>query len=133
MLSNTCKYALRALIYLANFSKENKMIGIKVISEDLKLSSPFLGKILQNLVKQKLLISTKVPMVVLHLQNQRMKFHCGILLPGWMVKSFLQIASSGSSHASHTILPGSCAPFMLSMTVYAMRFVIFTRIHLSKL
>ena len=61
MLSNTCKYALRALIYLANFSKENKMIGIKVISEDLKLSSPFLGKILQNLVKQKLLISTKGP------------------------------------------------------------------------
>jgi Rrf2 family protein len=37
------------------------MIGIKKISEDLGLSSPFLGKILQNLVKQKLLISTKGP------------------------------------------------------------------------
>ncbi|MBW6533366.1 MAG: Rrf2 family transcriptional regulator [Mariniphaga sp.] len=61
MLSNTCKYALRALIYLAKFSKDNKMIGIKKISEDLKLSSPFLGKILQNLVKQKLLVSTKGP------------------------------------------------------------------------
>lgn len=61
MLSNTCKYALRALIYLAKFSKEEKMIGIKKISEDLKLSSPFLGKILQNLVKQKLLVSTKGP------------------------------------------------------------------------
>ena len=61
MLSNTCKYALRALIYLAKFSKEEKMIGIKKISEDLNLSSPFLGKILQNLVKQKLLVSTKGP------------------------------------------------------------------------
>ncbi len=61
MLSNTCKYALRALIYLAKFSQEEKMIGIKKISEDLKLSSPFLGKILQNLVKQKLLLSTKGP------------------------------------------------------------------------
>jgi Rrf2 family transcriptional regulator, iron-sulfur cluster assembly transcription factor len=61
MLSNTCKYAVRALIYLAKFSKEDKMIGIKKISEDLKLSSPFLGKILQNLVKQKLLVSTKGP------------------------------------------------------------------------
>jgi Rrf2 family transcriptional regulator, iron-sulfur cluster assembly transcription factor len=61
MLSNTCKYAVRALIYLAKFSKEQKMIGIKKISEDLKLSSPFLGKILQNLVKQKLLVSTKGP------------------------------------------------------------------------
>jgi len=61
MLSNTCKYAVRALIYLAKFSREEKMIGIKKISEDLKLSSPFLGKILQNLVKQKLLVSTKGP------------------------------------------------------------------------
>jgi len=61
MLSNTCKYALRALIYLGKFSEENKRIGIKKISEDLNLSSPFLGKILQNLVKQKLLVSTKGP------------------------------------------------------------------------
>jgi len=61
MLSNTCKYALRALIYLARYSKDDKRIGIKKISEDLNLSSPFLGKILQNLVKQKLLVSTKGP------------------------------------------------------------------------
>lgn len=61
MLSNTCKYALRALIYLSKFSNEEKMIGIKKVSEDLNLSSPFLGKILQNLVKQKLLVSTKGP------------------------------------------------------------------------
>ena len=61
MLSNTCKYALRALIYLGKFSKTERRIGIKKISEDLELSSPFLGKILQNLVRQKLLVSTKVP------------------------------------------------------------------------
>ncbi len=61
MLSNTCKYALRALIYLGKFSEDDKRIGIKKISEDLNLSSPFLGKILQNLVKQKLLVSTKGP------------------------------------------------------------------------
>ena len=35
MLSNTCKYALRALIYLGKYSKEDKRIGIKKISEDL--------------------------------------------------------------------------------------------------
>jgi len=61
MLSNTCKYALRALIYLGKFSEKESRIGIKKISEDLSLSSPFLGKILQNLVKQKLLVSTKGP------------------------------------------------------------------------
>ena len=61
MLSNTCKYALRALIYMAKFSHDDTRIGIKKISADLSLSSPFLGKILQNLVKQKLLVSTKGP------------------------------------------------------------------------
>ena len=61
MLSNTCKYALRALIYLGKNSEQDHRIGIKKISEDLGLSSPFLGKILQNLVKQKLLVSTKGP------------------------------------------------------------------------
>jgi len=61
MLSNTCKYALRALIYLGKYSEKGSRIGIKKISEDLQLSSPFLGKILQNLVKQKLLVSTKGP------------------------------------------------------------------------
>jgi Rrf2 family protein len=61
MLSNTCKYALRDLIYLSKYSEEDHRIGIKKISEDLKISSPFLGKILQNLVKQKLLVSTKGP------------------------------------------------------------------------
>jgi Rrf2 family transcriptional regulator, iron-sulfur cluster assembly transcription factor len=61
MLSNTSKYALRGLIYLAKYSKDDSRIGIKKISKDLNISSPFLGKILQNLVKQKLLVSTKGP------------------------------------------------------------------------
>lgn len=61
MLSNTCKYAIRALIYLANYSEENKKIGIKKISEDLKMPSPFLSKILQSLAREKILSSTKGP------------------------------------------------------------------------
>jgi len=60
-LSNTSKYALRALIYLGKFSEDGKKIGIKKISEDIGIPSPFLGKILQNLVKQKLLVSIKGP------------------------------------------------------------------------
>jgi Rrf2 family iron-sulfur cluster assembly transcriptional regulator len=61
MLSNTCKYAIRALIYLGKFSTEGTRIGIKKISSDLSIPTPFLGKILQNLVKQKILVSTKGP------------------------------------------------------------------------
>jgi len=61
MLSNTCKYAVRALIYLGKYSVEGKKIGIKRISSDLLIPTPFLGKILQNLVRQKILVSTKGP------------------------------------------------------------------------
>lgn len=61
MLSNTCKYAIRALIYLANYSREEKKIGIKKISEDLNIPSPFLGKIMQSLARDGILKSTKGP------------------------------------------------------------------------
>jgi Rrf2 family iron-sulfur cluster assembly transcriptional regulator len=61
MLSNTCKYAVRALIYLGKYSEDGTKIGIKKISSDLIIPTPFLGKILQNLVKQKILVSTKGP------------------------------------------------------------------------
>lgn len=61
MLSNTCKYAIRSLIYLANYAEENKKIGIKKISDDLNIPSPFLGKILQGLAREKVLCSTKGP------------------------------------------------------------------------
>jgi Rrf2 family protein len=61
MLSNTSKYAIRAVIYLALNGKSDSKIGIKQISKDLEIPTPFLGKILQSLAKHKLLLSTKGP------------------------------------------------------------------------
>lgn len=61
MLSNTCKYAIRAIIYMAINGGEERRIGIKKIAEELDIPTPFLGKILQNLVRHKLLVSTKGP------------------------------------------------------------------------
>ncbi len=61
MISNTCKYAVRSVIYLAIYSKNNEKIGIKKISEELDLPGPFLGKIMQTLAKNKLLNSIKGP------------------------------------------------------------------------
>lgn len=60
MLSNTCKYAIRAIIFISVHRNEN-FVGIKKISEQLGIPSPFLGKILQSLAKKKLLISSKGP------------------------------------------------------------------------
>ena len=49
MLSNTCKYAIRAVIYIALNGENNRKIGIKEISKELDLPTAFLGKILLNL------------------------------------------------------------------------------------
>jgi Rrf2 family iron-sulfur cluster assembly transcriptional regulator len=61
MLSSTCKYALRAVLYLAVYAGDGQKIGIKQISKDLEIPTPFLGKILQTLAKHRLLTSTKGP------------------------------------------------------------------------
>jgi Rrf2 family transcriptional regulator, iron-sulfur cluster assembly transcription factor len=61
MLSNSCRYGIRAVIYLANQPKSAGKTGIKIISKDLGLPMPFLAKILQQLAKQKILSSTKGP------------------------------------------------------------------------
>ena len=61
MLSNSCRYAIRAVIYLARQPEKNVKIGIKKISGDLYLPTPFLAKILQQLTKQKILSSSKGP------------------------------------------------------------------------
>ena len=61
MLSSTCKYAIRAVLYLAVHGEEGQKIGIKQISRDLDIPTPFLGKILQSLAKHRLLTSTKGP------------------------------------------------------------------------
>lgn len=60
MLSNTSKYALQAVIYLAQV-EDGKRVGIKKMSEDLSLSASFLGKILQVLSHEALLDSAKGP------------------------------------------------------------------------
>jgi Rrf2 family protein len=61
MLSSSCRYGIRAVIYLASQASSNGKTGIKQISKDLKLPSPFLAKILQQLAKQKILSSSKGP------------------------------------------------------------------------
>lgn len=61
MLSNTCKYAIRAVVYLSVFGSAEKKTGIREISEKLEIPTPFLGKILQSLARNKILASAKGP------------------------------------------------------------------------
>ncbi len=61
ILSNACKYGIRALIFLALTDNKHKNIGIKTIAKKLDIPTPFLSKILQNLAKHNILLSTKGP------------------------------------------------------------------------
>ncbi len=61
MLSATCKYSIRAVIFIASGTEENKNIGLKEISENLGLPQHYLAKTLQILVKRGILGSAKGP------------------------------------------------------------------------
>ncbi len=61
MLSKACKYAIRAILYLAIHSNKDKKIGIKSIAGELQTPQPFLAKLLQQLSTHKLVSSTKGP------------------------------------------------------------------------
>ncbi|PVX52073.1 BadM/Rrf2 family transcriptional regulator [Balneicella halophila] len=60
MLASASKYALKIVIYLAKNKKSGK-IGGKKIAEDLQLSAPFVGKVLQPLAHSGIVKSTKGP------------------------------------------------------------------------
>jgi Rrf2 family transcriptional regulator, iron-sulfur cluster assembly transcription factor len=61
MLSNSCRYGIRAVIYIASRKKSIGKTGLKAISEALELPTPYLAKILQQLAKHKILHSAKGP------------------------------------------------------------------------
>jgi Rrf2 family protein len=61
MLSLTCKTAIKAVIYLASKFDSGEKAGIKEIAEFIDASEHTVGKMLQILVKEKVINSAKGP------------------------------------------------------------------------
>lgn len=61
MLSNASKYAIRAMLYLAQNSSPTNKIGAKFIADELETPQPFLAKLLRQLSTNRLVSSTKGP------------------------------------------------------------------------
>ncbi len=59
MLSKTCEYAIRAMIYLAQHSSRTAMVNIKEIAAKIDSPELFIGKILQGLSKKGFVKSVK--------------------------------------------------------------------------
>lgn len=61
MLSNTCKTAIKAVIYLGSKEVTGEKLGVKEIAQFINASEHTVSKILQNLVRQKIINSIKGP------------------------------------------------------------------------
>ena len=61
MLSKSCKYGIRAAVFIASRAGENVKLGVKEIAEEIEAPQAFTAKILQNLNKYKIVTSLKGP------------------------------------------------------------------------
>ncbi len=61
MLSKTSEYGIKAVIYVAHASQRNEKVGVNEVVEHIDAPKQFTAKILQQLVKNGLLNSTKGP------------------------------------------------------------------------
>jgi Rrf2 family protein len=61
MVSKTCEYAIRAMLFVAQKSKGNAKVGVKQIAKAIGSPEPFIAKILQDLGRKGLVLSAKGP------------------------------------------------------------------------
>jgi len=61
MLSNSSKYAIKAVLYLSLYSNESQKVMVKDISKPINVPQAYIAKLLQELVKEGLVSSTRGP------------------------------------------------------------------------
>lgn len=61
MFSKACEYGIRATIYIAEKSLQNKKVGLIEVAEKIESPEAYTSKILQELVRNKIIRSDKGP------------------------------------------------------------------------
>lgn len=61
MVSKTCEYAIRAMLFIAQKSMSKNKVGVKQVAKAIGSPEPFIAKILQDLGKSGLVLSVKGP------------------------------------------------------------------------
>jgi Rrf2 family iron-sulfur cluster assembly transcriptional regulator len=74
ILSKSCEYAIRATVYVAFKSRESEKVGIIEVAKAIGSPMPFTGKILQTLVRKKILSSAKGPNGGFYVENGQSLF-----------------------------------------------------------
>ncbi len=73
MFSKTCEYAIRAVIFIAQQSKNGERVGIKDIAKGIDSPGHFIAKILQELSRKGMIQSAKGPNGGFYMDNQALK------------------------------------------------------------
>ena len=73
MFSKTCEYAIRALIFIAQKSKDGSRISIKDISSGIDSPEYFIAKILQDLSRKGFVQSAKGPNGGFYMDNANLE------------------------------------------------------------
>ncbi|MBK7095000.1 MAG: Rrf2 family transcriptional regulator [Saprospiraceae bacterium] len=80
MLSNASKYAIRAVLFLAEKSNKHNKFGAAQIADALAIPAHFIAKILQQLAKKQIITSTKGPTGGFYLSQKNLDLKvCDIL------------------------------------------------------
>jgi Rrf2 family iron-sulfur cluster assembly transcriptional regulator len=72
MFSKTCQYAIRATVYVAKLSGEDRRAGLKDIASEIGSPEHFTAKIMQQLVKCNIISSMKGPNGGFTIEKSRM-------------------------------------------------------------
>ncbi|MBD1259730.1 Rrf2 family transcriptional regulator [Maribacter polysiphoniae] len=73
MLSNSSKYAIKAVLYLAVNASESNKIMAKNISEPINVPQAYISKLLQDLSRHNIVSSTRGPNGGFYLNDQNLK------------------------------------------------------------
>ncbi len=73
MFSKSCEYAIKAMIFVAQKSKDEIRVGVKQIAKGIDAPEYFIAKILQDLSKKKLVNSIKGPNGGFYMDNKNLK------------------------------------------------------------
>lgn len=73
MFSNSTKYALKAVLYLAVHSSEEKRIMVKDMHESINVPKAYLSKLLQELSRHQLVSSSRGPKGGFYLSDENRK------------------------------------------------------------
>lgn len=80
MLSNSSKYALKAVLYLALHASEEHKLMVKDFHEKINVPKAYLAKLLQELSRHKLVSSTRGPRGGFYLSEQNKRQSLALII-----------------------------------------------------